>query len=535
MTTPSTTPELVGQSMMLRFEGPVFTEEARAAFREIRPSGVIFFADNISSREQLHALTAELQDEAWSLGMPPLLIAADQEAGIVSRLPADMVTPPGAMALTARDNRSDTEEAARITGVQLRETGVNVNFAPVVDVNNNPDNPVIRTRSFGDTVEKVVEGSLATIRGLTNTRVISCVKHFPGHGDTSVDSHLGLPVIDHPIERLHEIELAPFRTAIAAGVPAVMTTHIVFPVLDEHPATLSRAILTGLLREELGFDGVIFTDSLSMDAIDARYGLEDTAVRCKAAGVDVLESNESLDKQLVRFRALVAAVEDGSLPLDLFTSTVERLDSLRAAYGLAELTPPLPPVDPTLRAEAERIAAGTIAVVGGDPFVPIGDDEPALIVDFQRLRSSEAEDPFNRGGIIREETALQLPGTRVATLSHEPGDEEAAFAIDAARLAQTIVIMTRDATDFSYQVEISRRVIEAAGPDTRIVHVALRGPYDSGVLGSVGDTILTFGDPAVTLKMLVGVLSGQFEPTATVPVTLTASPPTVRDASTPMA
>jgi len=291
-------------------------------------------------------------------------------------------------------------------------------------------------------------------------------------------------------------------------------------VLDEHPATLSHAILTGLLRGELDFKGVIFTDSLSMDAINDRYGLEDTAIRCKAAGVDVLESNESLNKQLVRFRALVAAVDDGSLAGELFATTVERLHSLRAAYGIEEPTPPLPPADPTLRAEAERIAAGTIAVVGGGPFAPIGADESALLVDFQRLRSSEAEDPFNRGGIIREESALQLPGTRVATLSHEPGEEEAAFAIDAARLAQTIVIMTRDATDVSYQVESSRRVIEAAGADARIVHVVLRGPYDIGILGPVSDTILTFGDPAVTLKMLVGMLAGQFEPTATVPVSL---------------
>jgi beta-N-acetylhexosaminidase len=515
-----TTAELVGQSMMLRFEGPVFTDDARAAFREIRPCGVIFFADNITSREQVHALCAELQAEASSLGMPPLLIAADQEAGIVSRLPAEMVTPPGAMALTARGNLDDTEECARITGTQLREVGINVNFAPVVDVNNNPHNPVIRTRSYGDTVQKVIDGSLATIRGLTKTRVVSCVKHFPGHGDTNVDSHLGLPVIDHPIERLREIELAPFRAAIDAGVPGVMTTHIVFPALDEHPSTLSRAILTGMLREELGFDGVIFTDSLSMDAINDRYGLEDTAIRCKAAGVDVLESNEALDKQRVRFRALVAAVEDGSLPIELFTSTIERLTALRTLYGLDEPTPALPPADPTLRSEAERIAAGTIAVVGGNEFEPITADEPALIVDFQRLRSSEAEDPFNRGGIIREQAALLLPATRVATLGHHPRNEEATFAINAARLARTIVIMTRDATDFPYQVDIAAKVFAAAGPDARIIHVALRGPYDTGILGAVNDTILTFGDPAVTLKALVGVLAGVTIPAAIVPVAL---------------
>ena len=515
-----TTAELVGQSIMMRFHGPVFTAEAKAAFREIRPCGVIFFADNIASREQVHALTAELQAEARALDMPPLLIAADQEAGIVSRLQADMVTPPGAMALTAAGNLDDTEAAARITGSQLREVGIYVDFAPVVDVNNNPDNPVIRTRSYGDTVQKVIDGSLATIRGLESTRVVSCVKHFPGHGDTNVDSHLGLPVINHSIERLHEIELAPFKAAIAAGVPGVMTTHIVFPALDEHPATLSRAILTGLLREELGFEGVIFTDSLSMDAINDRYGLADTAIRCKAAGVDVLESNESLDKQLVRFRAMVQAVESGSLDRTLFERTLDRLTALRERYALSELPPVLAAADPALRAEAERIAAQTIAVADGGAFAPIADTGSALIVDFQRLRSSEAEDPFNRGGIVRDQARDLLPSTRVATLSHEPRNEEAIFAINAARKAFTIVIMTRDATDFPYQVDIARKVIAAAPAGARIIHVALRGPYDKGILGPVSDTILTFGDPAVTLTALVRILAGTIEPTATVPVVL---------------
>lgn len=520
MTPPTTIGELVGQSIMMRFEGPIFTDDAKAAFHQIRPCGVIFFADNILSRTQVHALTTELQAEAQKLGMPPLLIAADQEGGIVSRFQSDMVTPPGAMALTAHGNSADTELAARITGVQLREVGINVDFAPVVDVNNNPLNPVIRTRSFGDTVEKVIEGSLAAIRGLAESRVVSCVKHFPGHGDTNVDSHLGLPVIDHPIERLHEIELAPFKAAIAAGVPGVMTTHIVFPVLDEHPSTLSRKILTGLLREELGFEGVIFTDSLSMDAIDDRYGLEDTAIRCKAAGVDVLESNESVDKQLIRFRALVAAVDNGDLSLDHFTSTRDRLTTMRAEFGIGEPTPDLPPVDLALRTEAERIAAGTIAVTGGGAFSPICADESTLIVDFQRLRSSEAEDPFNRGGIIRDEAGTKLPSARVATLSHQPRNEEATFAVNAARLASTIVVMTRDAIDFPYQVEIANKVIAVAAPDARIIHVALRGPYDNGILGPVSDTLLTFGDPAVTLKALMGVLSGEIAPTATVPVAL---------------
>ena len=520
---PSDLGALVGQSMMLRFEGPVFTEEARATFREVRPGGVIFFADNITSRAQVHALTAELQAVAADLGMPPLLIAADQEGGIVSRLPADMVTPPGAMALTATGNRADAVAAARITGRQLRDVGINVNFAPVVDVNNNPRNPVIRTRSFGDTVEKVVSGALAVIEGLTEEGVISCVKHFPGHGDTNVDSHLGLPVIPHDMERLRAIELAPFTAAIAAGVPGVMTTHIVFPALDDHPATLSRRILTGLLRDELGFEGLIFTDSLSMDAIDKRYGLADSAIQCKAAGVDVLESNESLDKQLVRFRALVGAVADGTLDRGLFSDTAARLERVRAAFNLQTPIPPLAAVDTSLRSVAEEIASRTIVTVGNDPFEPIDPEVPALVIDFQRLRSSEAEDPFNRGGIVREGIGQRLPKARVATISHQPQGHEVIQATQAARQARTLVVMTRDATDFPYQVELAKQAIANLPAGARVIHVALRGPYDAGILGKVDETLLTFGDPAVTLQALVQVLAGETVPDGVLPITLTTA------------
>ncbi len=431
-----------------------------------------------------------------------------------------MVTVPGAMALTAQGDVALTERCARITGEQLREVGINVNFAPVVDVNNNPANPVIRTRSFGDTVERVIDGALATIRGLEDARVIATAKHFPGHGDTNVDSHLGLPVIDHPLDRLHAIELAPYRAAIAAGVPAIMTTHIVFPVLDEHLSTLSRAILTGLLRDELGFDGVIFTDSLSMDAIDHRYGLADAAVRCKAAGVDVLESNEALERQLTRHEALTAAIEQGDLPVDLFTRTCDRLNRVRDAYALGDVTPPLGPQPERWRREAMAIARRTIAVEGAGRFRPIAPSERAVIVDFQRLRSSEAEDPFNRGGIIRQGAKRLLPGVVVATLGHTPALIEIEQVTGAASDAEAIVVLTRDAVDFPYQVEIARRVISAA-PNARVIHVALRGPYDTGILGAVESTLLTFGDPAVTLHGLVDVLAGAAHPQASIPVALT--------------
>jgi len=521
--TASISPEtaaLVGQSMMFRFEGPVFIDEARAAFAEMRPGGVLYFGDNITSREQVRNLSADLQAEARRLGMPPLLIAIDQEGGIVSRFSPDMVTVPGAMALTADGDPADIEAAARITGEQLRAIGVNVDFAPVVDVNNNPKNPVIRTRSFGDTVGRVVDGALAQIRGYEAAGIAATVKHFPGHGDTSVDSHLGLPVIDHPRTRLDEIELAPFRAAIAAGVPGVMTTHILFPAIDTDPATLSQPILTGILRHDLGFTGVIYTDSLSMQAIEDRYGHGVAAIRCKQAGVDVLEANEPIAHQLTRFRALVDALGDGRIPAAIFAATNARLDALRLRYGITHEVPPLARPDPAWEAEATRIAARTIVALPAGEFDPISADARVGFIDFQRLRSSEAEDPFNRAGVFREAAESVFPRARVATLGHEPSAESVHRAIAMVSDVEAMVVMTRDATDNTYQVEICTQAIAATRPGTPVVHVALRGPYDRGLLGRVDATVLTFGDPAVTLRALPVVLAGVTPIVATMPVAL---------------
>lgn len=512
---------LVGQSMMFRFEGPAFTDEARAAFAAMRPGGILYFGDNITSREQVRNLSAELQAEAERLGMPPLLIAIDQEGGIVSRFSPDMVTVPGAMALTADGDPADIEAAARITGEQLRAIGVNVNFAPVVDVNNNPHNPVIRTRSFGDTVDRVVDGALAQIRGYEAAGIASTVKHFPGHGDTNVDSHLGLPVIDHPRARLDEIELAPFRAAIAAGVPGVMTTHILFPAIDDDPATLSQAILTGILRHDLGFDGVIYTDSLSMQAIEDRYGHGVAAIRCKQAGVDVLEANEPIAHQLTRFHALVAALGDGRIPAETFAATNRRLDALRARYGITHEVPPLADPDPAWDAKAIRIAARTIVALPEGEFDPIPARARVGFIDFQRLRSSEAEDPFNRAGVFRQAAETTFPNARIATLGHEPSAGSVQQAIAMAETVDLLVVMTRDATDNPYQVETCTRAIAATRPGTPVIHVALRGPYDRGLLGRVDATVLTFGDPAVTLRALPGVLTGTTPIVATMPVART--------------
>lgn len=513
--------ELVGSSIMFRFEGPDFTDEAREAFQEIRPAGVLFFADNITSREQIHGLTAELQAEARELGMPPLLIAADQEGGIVSRFSADFVTVPSAMALAASGDRADIETAAFITASQLREVGINVNFAPAVDVNNNPANPVIRTRSFGDMPDVVSECARYVFRGQESARVVTTVKHFPGHGDTSVDSHLGLPTIPYERKRIEAVELAPFRAAVEMGVPAVMSAHILFPALDsDHPATLSRPILTGLLREEMGFSGLIFTDAMDMMAITSAYGLGESAVLAKLAGVDVIEANESPSDLLARHRALLDALESGRIPMSAFQATVDRLDRTRRRYDITGETLPLPARSEKRQDIVLDIALRTVAHVGPKPFSPLADDPGNVVIDFQRFRAVEGGDPVGRSQMLLDELLANRLRSTVVTLSDEPTGNEIAAAIEDAGRASTLVILTRDATDTPHQRDIANRAIAAAPDGARVIHCPMRGPYDAGTLSHVDDHLFTFGDPAISIRALVTILAGSATPTATMPVTV---------------
>lgn len=499
--------DLVGQSLMFRFLGPEFTSADREAFNAIRPGGVLFFGDNLTSRDQIRALTQQLQEAAREEGLPPLFIAADQEGGIVTRLPADMVTVPSAMGLGSLPAEV-VRESARINARQLREVGINTNYAPTADINSNPLNPVIRTRSFGETPEMVSAAVLATMAGHIDEGVIPTLKHFPGHGNTHVDSHHGLPEIETSIEELHRVELAPFIAAIQAGAPAIMTAHILFPVLDDQPATLSGRILTGLLREDLGFNGLIVTDSMSMDAIAAGWGLEEAAILAKAAGVDVLESSEGPEAMLARHAALVRAVETGRLSEQHFTSTADRLNALRQQFPIGETAPAYSRIE-QFRLAAQAIARRTLRTGSGAPVPVVPNDADTVILAFARLRNLEVVDRFDLPTVMEHAIATALPNARRITISSEPGAIEIEHAIAAASTAGTLVVATRDAIQHTYQQEIGKRIMAAAPPASRRIHINLRGPYDAGLLGEVDETVFTFGDAVVSLQALAEALAGR--------------------------
>ena len=304
---------------------------------KFRPGGVILFdwAGNVSGAGQVAALTTGLREAAVRSGGAPLMIGVDQENGIVSRLKPIITKLPGASQIGATGKTAYARDVARVTGEELRDLGISLDFAPVADVNVNPRNPVIGPRAYGSDPKKVAAMVGAAVDGFHAAGVASVAKHFPGHGDTSTDSHTGLPVITHTKKQWRTLDAPPFRAAIEHGVDAIMSAHVVMPKLDPSgdPATLSRRILTGLLREELGFDGVISTDALDMAGVREKYGDAEVAVRAVLAGADILLMPPNLPKA---YDAVLAAVKSGRISerrLDESVLRILRLKDRRGVFG----------------------------------------------------------------------------------------------------------------------------------------------------------------------------------------------------------
>jgi beta-N-acetylhexosaminidase len=307
------------------------------AIRRYHLGGVILFpwAGNVSSVSQVVALTNGLQRAAGDI---PLLIGVDQENGRVSRLDPLVTKLPEAKVIGATGNTRWAREAARVTGTELRALGINLDFAPVADVNVNPRNPVIGPRAYGSDPKKVARMVGAAIDGFHAAGVAATAKHFPGHGDTTVDSHTGLPVIHHTKAQWEKLDAPPFRTAIAHGVDAIMSAHVVMPKLDRSgdPATLSKPILTGLLRKRLGFTGVVITDSLQMAGARQRYGDGEVAVRAILAGADILLMPPDFPRA---YNAVLEAVRSGRISAKRLDESVARVLALKERRGLFTAKP----------------------------------------------------------------------------------------------------------------------------------------------------------------------------------------------------
>ena len=328
----------IGQMLLFGWQGAGaqgVNAQAAALVDELAVGGVIVFTRNTGTPEMLRESLTSLQARAQGRGLPPLFVAVDQEGGRVSRLgPPHFTRPPSALEIGRTGDPGEARAAAQAIARQLRPLGINWNFAPVLDVNNNPKNPVIGDRSYGDEPQQVAAMGIAAVRGFQEDGgILACGKHFPGHGDTDTDSHFALPRIAHGQQRLEEVELVPFRAAIASGLAAVMSAHILFPALDPTlPATLSPRILTGLLREGMDFQGLIITDCLEMQGVAAGWGSPEAAVLAVLAGADVLLCCHTWETQRAMRDALLAALKGGRISEERIDISLARIAAAKARW-----------------------------------------------------------------------------------------------------------------------------------------------------------------------------------------------------------
>jgi len=310
----------IGQLLIGSLPATTIPPELRSLAREFQLGGIILFARNVEEPQQVAELSRDIQSLASEL---PVWVSVDQEGGRVARLRAPFTEWPPMATLGRSGDPVLASRFAAALAAELRAVGVTLDYAPVLDIHTNPANPVIGDRALADDAAMVGKLGAAIVRGLQDNGVAACGKHFPGHGDTSVDSHDDLPVVDHPPDRIRRVECVPFREAIRANVAFIMTAHILVPALDqEKPATLSRRIVYGLLREELGYEGVILSDDLEMRALAKTYAVPDAAVQAIAAGCDgvlvcrarVEDRSQDVEAQAAVLEALVHAVEDGRIP-----------------------------------------------------------------------------------------------------------------------------------------------------------------------------------------------------------------------------
>ncbi|WP_329276565.1 glycoside hydrolase family 3 protein [Streptomyces sp. NBC_01451] len=499
-----------------------------------RVGGIIYFswAHNTRDPHQIADLSNGIQRA--SLALPrglPVLISTDQEHGIVARVGRPATLLPGAMALGANGSRTDALTAGRIGGAELRALGIRQDYAPVADVNVNPANPVIGVRSFGADPKAVAGLVAAQVRGYQRASVAATAKHFPGHGDTAVDSHYGFPVIEHTREQWSTVDAPPFRAAIRVGIDSIMTAHIMVPALDDSgdPATLSHPILTGILREQLGYDGVVVTDSLGMQGVREKYGDDRVPVLALKAGVDQLLNPPSID---IAWNAVLTAVRQGELTEARLDTSLLRILRLKNRLGLLDRPYVTHAgVDRAVGVRGHLLAADRIAERTTTLLVNEGKVLPLSRVTHKRVLVVGA-DPASPSGTTGPPTtvlanALTELGFTATALSTgtAPSAAVIARAVAAAGEADAVVVGTYNLSGASSQRTLVTQLLATGRP---VVCVAVRNPYDVAQLPAVQAYLATYSWTDVELRAAARVIAGQVRPRGRLPVpVLRADDPTL--------
>ncbi|WP_449621813.1 glycoside hydrolase family 3 protein [Robertmurraya sp. Marseille-Q9965] len=525
--------EKVGQMLMPDFRNwngenvTVMNDEIAQLVKDYHLGGVILFRENTVTADQTTRLVSAYQEAAEKYG---LIISIDQEGGIVTRLQTG-TDFPGNMALGATRSEELAEKVGKAIGEELNALGINMNFGPVLDVNNNPDNPVIGVRSFSEDPELVADLGNAYIKGLHETGTAATAKHFPGHGDTATDSHVGLPSVPHDLERLKEVELYPFQQAMNEGIDAIMTAHVTFPKIDDTtaiskkdgtevavPGTLSHKILTGLVREEMGFNGVIVTDAMNMGAIADHFGPVDAAIRAVKAGADILLMPVGIEAVA---NGLYEAVNAGDISEDRLEQSVERILTLKLNRGI-------------VKAEVEKSldekVANALKVVGSAEHKAVEKEAAEKSITLVKndsvlpLSVSSEDKIVVVGGsgysinLLAEEVKKHHPGTVYINATDK---------LTAAQLAQvqgakyiiagTYTSSVSGRAQNASQMVMTRQLLETGIP---VIAVGARNPYDVMSYAEVDAYLVQYGFKPASFAATANTIFGQNNPTGKLPVTI---------------
>ncbi|MYR31978.1 glycosyl hydrolase [Nocardiopsis alba] len=484
----------IGQLLVLSAQGTT-AEENASLIETHRPGGLIYFDANLDDAEQIARMSAGVQEIAAEQGQGvPLFLGIDQEQGRVVRMPVGTLFPD-AMAVGATGDTELAALRAATTANELTAVGINLNYAPDADVNTDPNNPVIGIRSFGSDPDAVAEMVLAEADAYAENGVVPVAKHFPGHGDTDVDSHSGLPVIDLPRDRWEAEHLPPFRAAVEAGIDSIMTAHVLMPGLesdeDPDPATLSPTLIDGILRDELGYDGVVTTDALNMDGVRQRHSDGEVAVRVIEAGVDQLLMPPNPEEAVA---AIHEAVESGRIDEERIDRSVLRVLTLKEKRGILEAEPVDPAAatsameDPDHAEAAQRVADASVTLLRNEnDLLPLaaGTDVRVTGTGADRIAPALADAGMN---VVESGEAVLVVGTSGARSSEE------------------------------------QRSLVASGraQGTPVVVVSQDGPYDLEAFPDVEGYLALYSAVEVSRVAAARVISGQVEPTGTLPVDIPA-------------
>lgn len=502
--------EKIGQLILPGFHSTTYDENLKTLIEDYHVGNVLLFTRNFVSAKQVRQLTKKIHEEVYKHTGHIPLIAIDQEGGQVTRMMKDVTFAPGSMTnCAAGDDASYL--AGRMLGEDMIRLGMNFDLAPSLDVNNNLNNPIINVRSYSDDPKVVATLGRKFIEGLSDFGVLACAKHFPGHGDCEVDSHLGLPIINHDLKRIHEVELYPFKENI--DVPSIMSAHVLFPIYDNVPATLSKKVLTGVLRNELGFKGIIVTDCLEMKAIANHYGTAEGACQAIIAGADICDISHTLELQIKALKLIEQAVLDNRLPMKELDQKVERILKFKAStipylekyFYNQELV--LNQENPKI---AQEIVNHSLTLVKGEN---IDLTKKTLVIAPVAFAKTIVEDEFDNRNLAK---VLAKEFNNLTVYELKQTEEFAKKVLEESNQYDQVIAFSYNAVSSPFQVDLINQLIRR----TNTIVFSLKGPMDYHKYENLTNYLCLYEYTPNAINTVVSYLKGEIKPIGKLPIKL---------------